>query len=626
MRLLPAVLWLVMSAVAVAEDDEQALAVRKVEVLGGSVVRDESSPNRPVIGVDLSGSRRLTGAYLDVLKALPRLKSLNLSNCHAVDNEGLQKIAAFEQLTSLNLEGVNVTRKGLKAVCALSQLRTLRLSGRWLSDADLLQLQNLKQLESLRLDGFRVTRNTMHRHGGATGYESKRPEVAAITRDLPRVATPVVNNNMLHIGFLSLAELPNLISLELDCNNCVDEDLTYVGRIKNLTSLSVIGNVTDQGIQELRNCHRLTNLEINSSQVTLGGLSALSDLSELTTLNVTVNLRVSRNPARVRQPPAPFPKNLKTLNLSNADVTDAEMKFICELEQLTELDLSQNQITDEGLREISRLKQLRTLNLSYNKITKNGAAEIARLTELNMLNMANNPIKDAGLAHLSQLKSLTSLDVVGTQGSDVGIQKLAVLEQLTSLRVGDERITDESLEQFKSWKRLINLTLFRCQVTPTGAMALSESESLAALELYGEQITDDFVYELGALAPLQQLKLHDSEITDEGLELVAEFPRLTFFSLHSCGEISGMGAKHLGRMRRLTELRIENELLGDDALDAISKLPSLQKLTLRQTRITHAGIKDFRQKMPHVSIEGFLQPKSYLIANDEVYEVNFEKE
>ena len=58
---------------------DEASAVKAVENLGGKVTRDDKLPGKPVIGVNLAGTK-VTDAGLKELKDLKHLTSLNLGH------------------------------------------------------------------------------------------------------------------------------------------------------------------------------------------------------------------------------------------------------------------------------------------------------------------------------------------------------------------------------------------------------------------------------------------------------------------------------------------------------------------------------------------------------------------
>src|SRR5436853_2890379 len=57
-------------------------------------------------------------------------------------------------------------------------------------------------------------------------------------------------------------------------------------------------------------------------------------------------------------------------------VTDAALKELADLKQLTWLSLTVTRVTDAGLKELKHLKQLTTLNLNHTKVTAAGLKEL----------------------------------------------------------------------------------------------------------------------------------------------------------------------------------------------------------------------------------------------------------
>jgi len=73
---------------------------------------------------------------------------------------------------------------------------------------------------------------------------------------------------------------------------------------------------------------------------------------------------------------------------------------------------------------MSELKQLRELDLSHSQVTDAGLKELASLQQLHTLRLRETNLTDAGLKHLAVLKQLKHLDVTGTQVTDRGFAEL----------------------------------------------------------------------------------------------------------------------------------------------------------------------------------------------------------
>src|SRR5947209_6639917 len=80
-------------------------------------------------------------------------------------------------------------------------------------------------------------------------------------------------------------------------------------------------------------------------------------------------------------------KPVIAVNLAGTQVTDAGLKELKDLKQLTTLSLWGTKVTDAGLKELKDLKQLTTLNLFGTKVTGEGLKELKDLQQLTSLNL-----------------------------------------------------------------------------------------------------------------------------------------------------------------------------------------------------------------------------------------------
>ena len=130
-------------------DDRAEEYVHNLRGLAGSVTRDETKTNRPIIAVDLI----CTVASDETLRVLvPRLKhieKLNLDSTQITD-AGLKELAALQTLTSLSFSGTQITDAGLKALSALKKLTDLHLAGTQVTDAGVKELAAIPNLAESR--------------------------------------------------------------------------------------------------------------------------------------------------------------------------------------------------------------------------------------------------------------------------------------------------------------------------------------------------------------------------------------------------------------------------------------------------------------------------------------------
>ena len=112
-----------------------------------------------------------------------------------------------------------------------------------------------------------------------------------------------------------------------------------------------------------------------------------------------------------------------------ADPTeDAVIKAIKQLHGRVEqngkvVDLSYTQVTDAELKALAALKNLTTLNLATARVTDAGLKELAALKNLTILDLTVIKVSDTGLMELSAVQGLAHLCVAGTHVSDAGVKE-----------------------------------------------------------------------------------------------------------------------------------------------------------------------------------------------------------
>src|ERR1043166_8220368 len=105
------------------------------------------------------------------------------------------------------------------------------------------------------------------------------------------------------------------------------------------------------------------------------------------------------------------------------------------------------------------------VNLGHTKVTDADLKELKHLMQLTSLNLNSTAVTDAGLKELADLKQLTSLDLRDTPVTGAGLKELKDLKQLTSLNLFLARVTDAGLKELKHLTQLKELVLSHTQVT-----------------------------------------------------------------------------------------------------------------------------------------------------------------
>jgi internalin A len=82
------------------------------------------------------------------------------------------------------------------------------------------------------------------------------------------------------------------------------------------------------------------------------------------------------------------------------------------------------EVTDAGLKDLVGMKNLTVLQLGVTKVTDAGLKHLAGLKQLAVLELHRTAVTDVGLLELVELKNLIKLDVSETKVTDKGVVKL----------------------------------------------------------------------------------------------------------------------------------------------------------------------------------------------------------
>lgn len=127
--------------------------IAEVTRLGGKVEFDEAQSSKPIVKVDLHGTK-VTDEDLAMFerdrKALTDLRYLDL-RLTTISDTGVAKLKNLKSLRTLNLFRTHLTDAGLVHVKKLNQIEALLIGGTKVSDAGLASIRPLKKLKKLSL-------------------------------------------------------------------------------------------------------------------------------------------------------------------------------------------------------------------------------------------------------------------------------------------------------------------------------------------------------------------------------------------------------------------------------------------------------------------------------------------
>lgn len=310
------------------------------------------------------------------------------------------------------------------------------------------------------------------------------------------------------------------------------------------------------------------------------------------------------------------------LNLKCLPISDEDLKILYDLPELKYLNLrginhhGGDHFTDEGLRHVGSLQKLEHLNLTVNKLlTADGSRyllgcpklkklvspyhfqgekairNLSQIPQLEYLWVGSTPLDEETLPYFQQM-SLKLLS--GVKVSDENLNLLAELPTLTwPPFVQHRKIRDTDLKYLSHLKNVEEIEVF----LSNGWSDTSQLKHLAGLKNLEVVSLRDYKYPdrytpnngpldlsgFDALARLPKLKELHVPGEDRFLAAIAKCPNIERLSLASNdGHTTIEGLEILTTMHNLRELWVHENLVCDESLEMISRVPSLEVLTLQR--------------------------------------------
>jgi HEAT repeat protein len=369
----------------------------------------------------------------------------------------------------------------------------------------------------------------------------------------------------------------------------VDLDLTYQDEVdESCEPCPTTSTITDEHLRLIGRLSRLESLELCDSLATDAGLAQLASLRRLRQLRLTQNARISQGGLRHL---AALP-GLKSLTLSLSGPLTAEgLQTIAALGSLRSLDLDCPAHGDEAASHLARARNLSTLRLGPAAVSDKGLRAVAGLGKLVELALVYEPAGPADLAPLGRLAELRELEIeVRAAFSDEQLRPLLGLPQLKKLHI--------------SWPCMSNGLLLRDSPPPVIAQLLRRDVEVTGWNELGDIHVDYRAAD--PLADLTKLDLADATPAAlERLNRVKGLKQLRIWRttpppscggparatvrLHDLPELEALDVQpgcqlaslRLEGLPRLTQLRV----CGRIERVEIEALPSLARLELAIPRV-----------------------------------------
>lgn len=275
-----------------------------------------------------------------------------------------------------------------------------------------------------------------------------------------------------------------------------------------------------------------------------------------------------------------------------------------------------NSLTEENelvLKDIWRLPHLRTLEISGYELA---GEYLAGLRQIESLRFSGGKVRASTLSQIGELNQLTSLSFYTSDVDCRGLKHLAALTQLQHFNFFKrdpgsfaDHFDAEHLKALREFKNLETLSLHAMPLPEKAFDFLPVTEKLKSVQL-GDDASFAGALRYAERNPQAEFRFGSSvsinlrqgnvsmpyASTDIDLEPVGRTKDIRSLRISNAENITDAGLAHLAGTRLLELEVLHAEKITDDGIDHISKISTLEKLTLSYCeQLTGASIDHLRR-------------------------------
>jgi len=384
-----------------------------------------------------------------------------------------------------------------------------------------------------------------------------------------------------------------------------DDDLEIISQLDQITSLNLDGSkrLTDKGLQYLARMPQLRELTLGG-QITDRGLEVLAHLRELRVFRMYWQGNITdEGIANLR-----FCDRLEEVDLLGCNTGDGAIAALAGKTKLSRFKTGRN-VTDDGLALLHQFPAFKTWQGLEPKFRlMSFSAEPTNLLidgpftqqGLNSLRGLDGVVGLSFFWHTSHLRGddlqcldgLANLAYLGCQRelcNDDAMRHIAALPKLRMLMGQGTVATDEG---FRSFSRSQTIEYFWGRECPNlkgpGFVALSRMPALKGLAVSCKFVDDAALASLPDFPALRELVPMD--VSDDGFRHVGRSEGLESLILMYCRDTTDVATSHIVGMPNLKKYHAGYTLITDASLEMLSRIKSLEEISFEGCKfITDAG-------------------------------------
>lgn len=297
--------------------------------------------------------------------------------------------------------------------------------------------------------------------------------------------------------------------------------------------------------------------------------------------------------------------HLKEVRMYEQCISEPIIKCLAKHPRLESLAFARASYTDDVLRTFATCPNLKSVDASGSLITDRGLSYLANVPYLETLSISHTSVSDAGFASLANCKMLKSLVCYNCRLSDAIGPTLKKLNKLKKLSISKTLATTNLLKDLQTLTRLEHID-FESNYTDLGhVLGFMQNRSPSVLEtpplwgsivyqfgktpgvfhsdgrvdLTGVRGISGQLSRLGNAPGASALLIGKTDISDSDMKDIAAMPNLLNLDI-SDTSVGAQALSELSKLQKLQTLKLGPFENLDDVLVIISKIPSLENLTI----------------------------------------------
>lgn len=207
------------------------------------------------------------------------------------------------------------------------------------------------------------------------------------------------------------------------------------------------------------------------------------------------------------------------------------------------------------------------------------------------IELTDVPCPEEDFARIVELKGLTELSIYKTDIRDAALRHLRAAPELSDIGLMWCFVSDPGIRELKSVPKLDRLFLMGLSgVTDDGLLSLRECPGLRSLSLdQMSSVSDRGLSVAKDLKKLESLFLHKMTLSNATATLLRSHPALDSLNVAYC-QVEPGAVREVFRSTSMSDVSFQACVVEDEDLIGIERMKKLNRLWLRQTRVTDAAI------------------------------------